>query len=345
MSKATIKQVAAEAEVSTATVSRVLNDSGFVSPEVKERVQEAIAKLRYQPSAIARSLKQDRTFMIGVLIPDISNPYFMDISKGIEDVVGPEGFHLLFCSSDESPEKEARLLQMLHEKRVDAIVLATSGGNVENINALIGTGQRIVLIDRRLEEEALSGAAMPELDLVAEDNVRCAYELTKALLDRGHVRIGVVSGPSRVSTARERLDGVSLAMREQGLEDGLLVRSGDFSAEGGARAVQAFLAEAERPTAIVSLNNRMSVGVLLELVRAGLRIPGDMAVASFGEVEAGRLLKEPQLLYVDQQPYEMGLRTGEILLRRIRQTANNAVLAADSAKVDSVILQHEVKLA
>lgn len=315
MSKATIKQVAAEADVSTATVSRVLNDSGYVSPEVKERVSGAIAKLNYQPSAIARSLKQDRTFMIGVIVPDISNPYFMGISRGIEDMVGPEGFQLMFCSSDEAPEKEARLLQLLHEKRVDAIVLATSGGNVARLNNLRDNGQRIVLIDRRLEADASS----PALDLVAEDNAQSAYELTKALLDDGHVRIGAVNGPTRVSTGRERLEGVLRAMKERGVEDRLLLYSGDFSAEGGVRAVRQFLSAPKKPTAIVSLNNRMSLGVLLELVRSGLRIPGDMAVASFGEVEAGLLLKAPGLYYVDQHPYDMGRRAGGILLRRIRE--------------------------
>ncbi|SFI63272.1 transcriptional regulator, LacI family [Paenibacillus sp. UNC496MF] len=332
MSKATIKQVAAEAEVSTATVSRVLNESGYVSPEVKERVFGAIAKLNYQPSAIARSLKQDKTFMIGVVVPDISNPYFMGISRGIEDVVGPEGFQLLFCSSDESPEKEARLLQLLYEKRVDAIVLATSGGNAARIGALAASGQPVVLVDRRLETDEDA----PPLDLVAEDNAQSAYELTKALLDRGHVRIGVVNGLTRVSTGRERLEGVLRAMKERGLEDRLLVYSGDFSTDGGVRAVQRFLREKERPTAVVSLNNRMSHGVLLELVRCGLRIPGDMAVASYGEVEAGQLLKEPGLFYLDQAPYDMGLKAGEILLRRIRKEDG-------PAEPFNEIFHHEVK--
>lgn len=315
MSKATIKEVAAEAEVSTATVSRVLNESGYVSPEVKERVYQAMSKLNYQPSAIARSLKQDKTFMIGIIVPDITNPYFMGISRGIEDIVGQEGFQLLFCSSDESPEKEASLLQLLHKKRVDAIVLATTGGNTEMINSLMDNGQLIVLIDRRLEQE---GEA-PALDLVAEDNKHGAYLLTKLLLDEGHTHIGVVNGLTRVSTGRERLEGVLDAMKERGFENNVTLYSGDFSTEGGVRAVRKFLKEPVKPTAIVSLNNQMSLGVLLELVGNGLRIPDDMAVASFGEVEAGRLLKNPRLYYVDQQPYDMGTKAGHILLQRIRK--------------------------
>ena len=312
--KATIKEVAAEAGVSTATVSRVLNDSGYVSPEVKERVRAAMGKLRYRPSAIARSLKQDRTHMIGVLVPDISNPYFMEMSRGIEDVAGQEGFQLTFCSSDENPDKEKRLLQLLGEKRVDAIVLATAGGGADTVHALAEHGIPVVLIDRRLEGKG----GKREFDLVAEDNSEGAYRLAMRLLEDGHTRIGIVNGPAHATTGRDRLGGVMKALREHGLDGKPPVYNGDFSTEGGIRAVKAFLQEQPRPTAILSLNNRMSFGVLVELVRSGLRIPDDMAVASFGEVEAGRLLRSPGLIYIYQRPYDMGRRAGELLLERIQ---------------------------
>jgi len=312
---ATIKEVAAEAEVSTATVSRVLNESGYVSDDVRQRVMSAVAKLNYQPSAIARSLKQDKTYMIGIIVPDISNPYFMGISRGIEDVVGREGFQLMFCSSDEKPDKESRLLQLLQEKRVDAVVLATSGGNDHTVKQLADSGLPVVLIDRKLESEEIGTA----LDLVAEDNTDGAARLTARLLNDGHSVIGVVNGPARVSTGRERYEGVLKAMREHGLNGEPIVFNGDFSMEDGIRAVREFLAGDPKPTAVISLNNRMGFGVLLEIVRSGLRIPDDMAVASFGEVEAGSLLKDPRLYYIDQHPYDMGTKAGEILLKRIRK--------------------------
>jgi len=320
LSKATIKEVAAAAEVSTATVSRVLNDSGYVSDEVKERVLDAVSRLHYQPSAIARSLKQDKTYMIGVIVPDISNSYFMGISRGIEDVVGQEGFQLMFCSSDENPDKEGRLLRLLQEKRVDAIVLATSGGNDETVGRLASAGLPLVLIDRKLEDEEIGS----RLDLVAEDNEEGASRLTRKLLEEGHVRIGVVNGPARVSTGRERYAGVRRAMREFGIGAEPLMYNGDFSTDDGIRAVRQFLEADSKPTAIVSLNNRMGLGVLLEIVRSGLRIPDDLAVASFGEVEAASLLGNTGLHYIDQHPYEMGVKTGEILLKRIRGDQANA---------------------
>ncbi len=317
MSKATIKKVAIEAGVLTATVSRALNESGYVSVEIRERVLGAASKLNYQPSAIARSLKQDKTYMIGIIVPDISNPYFMGISRGIEDVVGREGFQLMFCSSDENPSKESRLLQLLREKRVDAIVLATSGGNEATVKGLTNAGVPIVLVDRKLE--AKIGI---RLDLVAEDNAEGAFRLTSKLLEEGHTRLGVVNGPIRVSTGKERYEGVLRAMKEYGLAPDPLSYNGDFTVEGGSRAVRTFLEADIKPTAIVSLNNRMSLGVLLEIVRIGLRIPEDIAVASFGEVEAGQLLKKPGLYYINQHPYEMGTRAGEILLKRIRKEDN-----------------------
>ncbi|RED63990.1 LacI family DNA-binding transcriptional regulator [Cohnella lupini] len=319
MSNATIKQVAAEAGVSTATVSRVLNNSGFVSDLVKKRVLDVVNRLNYQPSAIARSLKQDKTFMIGIIVPDISNSYFMGISRGIEDVVGQEGFQLLFCSSDDNSVKENRLLLLLQEKRVDAIVLATSGGNDHTIKWLTDSGLPIVLVDRKLE--TIETGRM--LDLVAEDNADGANRLTSKLLDEGHVRIGVVNGPSRVSTGSERYEGVLQAMQQHGLEPNPIVYNGDFSTDDGIKAVRMFLEAEPRPTAIVSLNNRMSLGVLLEIVRSGLRIPDDIAIASFGEVEAGSLLSNPGLYYIDQHPYEMGKVAGDILLRRIRKEEKN----------------------
>jgi LacI family transcriptional regulator len=301
LSKATIKQVAAEAGVSTATVSRVLNESGFVNAEIKERVFDVISRLNYQPNAIAKSLKQDKTYMIGVLVPDISNPYFMGISRGIEDTVGEEGFQLTFCSSDENSAKENRLLQMLYKKRVDAIVLATAGGNASLVTRMVQGGMPIVLIDRLLEQNETNSL----FDSVTEDNTLGAYKLTRQLLDNGHTLIGVVNGPNRVSTGLERYDGVIKALREKGLTQTPLVYNGDFSTEGGIRAVRQFLQADPKPTAIISLNNQMTFGVLLELIRSGLRIPGDITVASFGDV--------------DQRPYDMGKRTGELLLKRIRK--------------------------
>jgi LacI family transcriptional regulator len=312
MTRYTIKDVARESGVSTATVSRVLNQSGYVSEEIKERVYSMVQKLNYQPNAVARSLKQDKTNTIGVVIPDISNPYFMKISKGIEDTVYQSGYNLIFCSGDENPKKEKELLQLLFEKRVDAIVLATSGGNGETVKQISQAGVPIVLVDRRVGDETMN------LDLVAENNVQGAYELTKHLLQSGHTRIGVVNGSLEVSTGRDRYAGFKKAILEHGIEeDSNLFFNGSFTQSGGSKAVDYFLLLPEKPSAILSFNNTMTFGVLLELTKRGCRIPEDIVVVSYGEIEAAQLLKGSRISYVSQSPYLMGTQVGGILLERL----------------------------
>jgi LacI family transcriptional regulator len=331
LAKATVKHVAAEAGVSTATISRVLTGNGFVSDEVKIRVHAAMLKLNYQPNAVARSLKNDKTHTIGVIIPDISNPFFMSILRGIEDIIRPKGYNLIFCSSDENPQKEGELLQLLHEKRVDAVVLATSGRNEELIGKLSRSGLKIILLDRRTESPEL------ELDSVTEDNELGAYRLTKMLLSQGHKRIGVINGYLNTTTGRDRYDGYVRAASEAGLaQEEQLVFSGNFSVESGILAVKHFLKLVERPTAILSFNNNMSFGALLELIRLGLRIPQDMMLASYGEVEAALLLKDSRMIYVQQTPHAMGTSTGELLLRRLDEQAAGSLL-------EPIVFEPEVK--
>ncbi|WP_240420541.1 LacI family DNA-binding transcriptional regulator [Paenibacillus periandrae] len=324
MAKATIKQVAAEAGVSTATISRVLNSSGYVSDEVKNRVMLAIDKLQYQPNAIARSLKQDKSFTIGVVLPDISNPFFMTICRGLEDVVQEYGYHLIFCSSDELPEKEAQLLQLMTEKRVDAVVLATTGGNEDLVARMSAAGIQFILVDRSLD---LPGTAV---DLVAEDDVNGAYALTKQLIQQGHSVIGVINGCMGVSTGQDRFIGCQKAFAEAGMEhEAAYDYDGKFTEAGGREAVRYFLQMTKPPTALLSFNNKMTFGALLELTENGRDIPGDIAIASYGEVEAARLLKRSGIVYVDQKPYELGIKAGRTILHRLEKGAESSEVVRD----------------
>lgn len=312
MTKNTIKDVAMEAGVSTATVSRVLNQSGFVSDDIKERVYFAVKKLNYRPNAIARSLKQDKTNTIGIVIPDISNPYYMKISKGIEDIIQQKGYNLIFCSSDEKPEKEEKLLKLMFEKRVDAIVLATAGGSKEMVSKINQAGVPIVLVDRDFDIEG------QKLDSVIEDNVQSTYELTKYLLEQGHRDIGVINGLLQVSTGRGRYEGYKKALKEYGMEeDTKYIFNGYFTQDGGSKAVDYFLNFSKKPSVIIAFNNTMAFGVLLELTRRGYSVPEDIVVASYGDIEAAQLLKTPGIISVVHKPYEMGEKVGTILLKRL----------------------------
>lgn len=312
MAKHTIKDVAMEAGVSTATVSRVLNESGFVSDDIKQRVNLAVKKLNYQPNAIARSLKQDKTNTIGIVVPDISNSYYMTISKGIEDIVQGKGYNLIFCSSGENPKKEAELLQLLYEQRVDAIVLATAGGNEEMVSKINQAGLPIILVDRTVEIEG------QKLDSVTESNIEGAYELTSSLLKQGHRSIGLVNGLLNVSTGKERYEGFKKAMKEYGVEvDTNYIFNGSFTQESGMKAVDYFLNFSQKPSAILCFNNEMTFGALIELTKRGYSVPQDIVVASYGYVEAAQLLKSPGILSLVHKTYEMGEMVGEILLKRL----------------------------
>jgi LacI family transcriptional regulator len=314
MGNSTMKDVAKESGVSIATVSRVLNGSGYVSEEVKERVRFVVNKLNYQPNAVARSLKQRKTNTIGIIIPDILNPYFMSVAKGIEDIVYKEGFNLIFSSSDENPKKEKELLQLLYEKRVDAIILATAGGNNKKIIEIKKAGVPIILIDRRIQD--LDNIT---IDLLEEDNFNATYRLTMELINKGHTKLGAISGSLDVSTGFDRLKGYQEALKDSGLEiDEKFIYIGNFSKESGRKATDYFLNFISKPTAIVSLNNMMTHGVLMELMKRGYRVPEDFELASYGEVDVDIMLHSPQIISVKQLPYEMGRETGGILLKHLK---------------------------
>ncbi|WP_040205219.1 LacI family DNA-binding transcriptional regulator [Neobacillus jeddahensis] len=321
MNNVTIKDVAKESGVSTATVSRVLSNKGYASNEIREKVLSTAKKLNYQPNALARSLKNHQTNTIGVVIPDISNPYFMKISRGIEDTVYPNGYNLIFASAEEKPKKEKELLNVLFEKRVDAIVLATSGHNEETVDRITKNGIPFILVDREIRDYEAT------IDYIAEDNFKAAYELTNYLLGKGHTRIGVINGSLEVSTGLERYNGFQKAIIDYGLEeDPELIYNGNFNQEDGEKAVDRFFNSENKPTAILSFNNTMSFGALLQLSRMGYRLPKDVTMASFGEVEAAQLLKSPEIVYVSQSPYEMGVRVGEIIMNRLLNNANEPIV-------------------
>lgn len=314
MRKVTIKDVAREAGVSIATVSRVINSIGFVSDEVKERVFTAARELQYLPNAIAKSLKQDKTNTIGVIIPDISNPFFMSISKGIEDIVYPQGYHLIFCSGNEDSKKEQQLLDIIWQRRVDAIVLVPSGDNEDMIEKIHSSGTPVILVDRKLQHIDIP------LSLVAEDNFHAAYDLTNHLLQRKHERIGVINGPQNVSTGYDRYQGFARAMANAGKEiNPQLIYDGDFTKQGGEKAVEYFLSCNQRPTAILSFSNMMSFGAILALNKNGISIPEEMLIASYGEVDAAQLLSSSGMIFVRQNPYEMGEKVGEIILENLKK--------------------------
>lgn len=306
----TIKDVAEHAGVSTATVSRVLNGSPNVTENLVRRVHSTIAELGYRPNSAARTLKTKKTNTIGILIPDISNSYFMQIAKGIEDVIAPYGFSLIFASSDEDSAKEAKLLEVLSEYRVDCLVLATAGGNDEQIKRTKNLGTPIVLVDR------LPASLLKDIDYVVGDNYDAAYRLTVHLMQQGAKSFGLIHGPMAASTAFQRALGCREALKDSGVPARAIQEHyGDFSREAGACATRKLLSEG-RPEAIIALNNSMAVGAIWELAHQDL-VPGeDILFGSYGDLEIIPPLPKP-LPFIEQQPRNLGVRVGEIVRRRL----------------------------
>lgn len=313
----TIKDVAEDAGVSTATVSRVLNKSPLVTEDLVERVQQSIQKLGYRPNAAARALKTKQTRAIGILVPDIANPYFMHIIKGIEDVISPLEYSLLMASSDEDPMKEQQLLNVLSEDRIDCLVLATAGSNEDAIETVYSSGLPIVLVDRLPEELA------PSMDAVVEDNFGAAYELTERVLQHGVQSLAVIHGPLTASTAEERAEGLRAAIRDKAPGVSVVEYYGDFYFDSGARAARRFL-EKGCPEALVAMNNLMAMGALSELLKRGYKIGTDLVFGSYGAVDT-LMLPGTTIYYVNQSPRALGASVGKLVKRRLSQPDAEAV--------------------
>lgn len=308
MRKLTIKDVAKSAGVSTATVSRVLSGTGYVSDEVRQQVLSTVQSLNYQPNAIARSLKQDRSRSIGMILPDMTNPYFMAIANTLQRRLISAGYRVLFMDSDESPQKEREALDVLRSNRVDGIVLAGTGDNKEQLRHVLGADIPLVLVDR-----SIAGVGT---DLVMEDNRTPAGEAITYLLAQGHARIGIVNGPATISTANERYEGVVEAYKEAGVPiSSESVYQGDFTRASGKQAIHWFMAQSEPPTAIFSTNNEMTFGLYLGMKELGMETDS-IEVVSFGELDFASLFRH-RLSVIIQNPDMIGEAAAEMLLERL----------------------------
>lgn len=317
MNNPTIKDIAREAGVSIASVSRVLNNQGYASPKMKEKVLKTAKELNYYANDIAKSLKTNKTYTIGVLIPDIANSFFMNISKGLEDAIADTKYNLIFTSGMENINKEEELLHLLIEKRVDGIVLASAGLHTELINNIINNNIPVVLVDRKIE------GLENKTDWVIENNIEGSYQLTKKLIEEGHKKIGVISGLIRVSTGIERYQGFEKAMKEYGLEiDSDYIFEGDYSEKAGKDAVNEFLNLSPAPTALLSFNNTMTVGAIKELMKYHTD-EKEFTIASYGKVEFQNYLNNIKLYSVKQNPYKMGNIVGERMLSHLLPRESN----------------------
>lgn len=306
-----LQEVAERAKVSIATVSRVLNKSDKVVPETRAVVEQALRELEYRPSRVARRLrmKDGHAHLVGLIIPDIQNPFYAEIARGVEDAAYAHQYALILCNSDESLEKERFYLDVMQAESVDGLVLPPFDETDQAVMEIAGTGLPIVCVDRSL--------AKLKTDLVEVDNYQGALEAVNHLLDQGHKHIGLIEGRSQVSTSRERRRGYLDALAARGIAPRKeFMRAGDFKQASGRLLTHELLDLRRPPTALFVCNNLMTVGALAALHQRGQRVPQDVALVGFDDLPWAEAL-DPPLTVVRQPAYEVGRQAMELLLKRI----------------------------
>ncbi len=331
MVRVRIKDVAEYAGVSTATVSHVVNETRFVSEETRQKVLEAIETLNYQPSAIARGLATNATQTIGLIVSDITNPFFTAVTRGVEDEINRHGYHTILSNTDEDPEREDEYLRLLSARQIDGLIIAPARAHSDRLLRVNEAGVPIVLIDR--------GATGVPAPVVCVDNEGGAYQAVKYLIELGHRRIAILMGMETISTHVMRLNGYERAMNEAGLtiDENLIARTDNWlylpQADQVASsppksltnvqmtpttfsALQHLLDLPDRPTAIFITNNQMTLGTLYALKERKLRCPDDISIISFDDHDWAPLF-DPPITVVRQPTYHLGQTAASLLMRLI----------------------------
>ncbi|QGP92334.1 Catabolite control protein A [Neomoorella glycerini] len=305
----TIKAIAAELGISVATVSKALNGYNDVSDETRERVLALARKQGYVPNALARGLLRKRSQTIGLILPDIRDPFFPEVARGVEDAANERGYRVIYCNTDRDQEKELAAVRNLLEKRVDGFILNGNYLQSGYLEWLRAREVPFVLLRRRL--------AATEISFVDVDNISGAYMATTHLIRLGHRQIGFINLPVTSYAHAPRGEGFQKAMADYGLEvNDRWVREGDYTTPGGCRLALDILGSMERPTAIFAANDRMALGILEAAGQLGLKVPGDLAVIGYDGLEIGEL-SFIGLSTVSQPRYEMGYLSLELLANMI----------------------------
>jgi LacI family transcriptional regulator len=305
----TIKDIALHAGVSITTVSHVVNGTRFVSETARVRVNDAITALKYVPSALARSLKNNRTHTIGMMIPNCSNPFFAELIRGIEDTCFAADFNVILCNSDDDANKQRKYIRVLTEKQVDGLIIFSSGGDTELSHLLREIEMPRILLDREVEQVSA--------DLVEVDHEAGAWIATRHLIDLGHKRIACISGPLDLAPARQRLNGYRRALAEAGLQVSPKWEvDGGFTSEMGFSAMQRLLVLSQTPSAVFASNDLMAIGAICAGTAHGLRVPQDISVVGFDDI-ALAAYSSPPLTTVVQPKHQLGAMAASFLIERI----------------------------
>lgn len=331
---ANIRDVAELAGVSITTVSHVINETRYVSEELTKRVYDAMEEINYHPNTLARSLRSGRTKTIGLLIPDISNLFFAEISRKIEDRGFKFGYSVVLCNTDDDSEKEQSYIKVLLEKQVDGIVFISSGNRETNLSKPLDLDIPIVVADREV--------ASTRTDVVLLDNFQGGYDATQHLISCHHQRIGCISGPSLLTPSAQRVDGYKQALRESGIDiEEDLVQMGDFRFSGGEEAMRKILSVTDQPTAIFVCNDMMALGAIRAINDTGKRVPDDYSLIGFDNIPLSKTVY-PALTTMAQPIQQMAELIIDLLLEKINLKQIRKRDAERSPQYQRIILKAEL---
>jgi len=326
---ANMKEIAKLANVSLGTVSHVLNNTVKVREPLRQRVLQAVQAAGYQPSQLARGLRRDKTNMIGMIIPDITNPFFPAVVRGAEDVAFSNGFRLILCNTDNDHSKELLHLKELRTYLPAGLIVIPSNFSdlAAQVEAYCRAGTGVVCIDR-----------LPKNwggDSVTTDNEKGAYNATRYLLQLGHTRLAMISGPLHLTNANDRLAGFRRALREAKLRLAPeYTQETTFDKQGGHSKALVLLRLIPRPTAIFAGNDMIALGALMAIRELGLGCPEDVSLIGFDDLDLAEATN-PALTSVSQSGYQLGTAAASILVDRIR---------GNSGPIKHVVLQTQLKL-
>ncbi|GMX66413.1 ribose operon transcriptional repressor RbsR [Paenibacillus elgii] len=308
---ATIRDVAKLAGVSVATISRYLNKSGYVNVETEQKIKKAIEALNYEPNAVARGLAGKKTNTIALILPDISNPFFPELARAVEDVASMYGYTVILCNSDDEGVKEKSYIEVLKKKYIDGIIFASNTLDSADVEQMTKKGIPVVCLDRVPPKQSCS--------VVRSKNREGAKLAVEHLLSMGCRKIAHIYGPQEFITAKERLAGYEESVKHLDWYSPTFMIQGDFRIEGGIRATELLMERHPDVDAIFAGNDLMAVGALKALHRMGVQVPGQVAVCGFDGIGMTEIT-QPELTTVAQPIYEMGALVSRILIKKIEGT-------------------------
>jgi len=308
--KVNMKDVAKKAGVSTATVSHVINKTRFVGAGTKKKVLEVMKELNYYPNFAARSLRIRKSNTIGLLVPDISNFFFTSIAKGVENTLKRHGYHLILSNSNENLENEIEQIKIYNTKLVDGLIMAPVSGDHAFLNELFRGHYPVVFIDRK--PEGFQG------DSILINNINGAYDAISVLIEKGHAKIGIITGLPGLTTTKERLIGYEKALINYGLKiNKNFIKVGNSRFESGYKLTKELLEHTDI-TALFVTNNLMTIGAIKYLKEKQVAIPGDIAIIGFDDYKWSSII-EPPLSVVRQPDYDIGEKASTLLIKRIKK--------------------------